>query len=295
MASQPLKLPVDLPELDVPAGYLSVIPSPSVHASVNTFRFYVLQERQGILVSPIASASFSVSPPSATYNPSTLARDPIPPSRYLRLLRKHLNNSPDDVQLSLRSIQNPTRSGELLPLWAITVWEEVSALRDSQDAWNNAHSWIKGLQATQQHEDHTCAAFLHFTGLGWNAPLTNYGLKGVTTLALSQFLSDGRINDEGIDLMVHSLSSKDTLPSDMFIAQLSLSNFISSIRGKNTPPSSSPSHIHQIEQRLPHVSELYFPSFYAEHQHWIAFKVDITRKEVTYSGFRSHSVRISIS
>jgi len=97
MTSQPLELPVNLVELDVPAGYLSIIPSLSVHTSANTFRFYVLQERQGTLVFPAASTLFSTAPPSATYDPSLLARDLIPPSKYLQTLKKHLDSLSDDV------------------------------------------------------------------------------------------------------------------------------------------------------------------------------------------------------
>lgn len=239
-----------------------------------------------MLVFPSVSASFSRLPPSPAYNPSVLAKDPIPPSGYLRLLKKHLDNLSDNVRLSLRSIENPARSGELLPLWAVTVWDKVSALRDSQDVWNNAYSWVNSLQATQEHGDHTCAAFAHFSILGWNAPLSHYGLWGLTTLALPQFLSDNRINEEAIDLMVHFLSSKSALPSDTLIAQLSLSRFISTIRTNGKPPSLSPRHIQHIEQQLSHISMLYFPSFYEEHKHWITFKVDVVRKEVTYSRSR---------
>jgi len=292
MASQSLQLSVDLQELNVPARYLSAIPSLSVHTPVSTFWFHVLQERQSTLIFPTALASFSKSPPSAAYNPSMLARDPIPPAKYLQLLKKHLDGLPDDTRLQLRSVCNPACSGELLPLWAVTVWDEVSTLRDSRDIWNNAHSWVKSLQATQQHENRTRAAFVHFTTLGWSAPLSHYGLKGITTLALPQFLSDNCINDEAIDLMAHLISSKNTLPSNVLIAPLSLSNFISSIHIKDALLSPSPSHIQQIEQQFPHISKLYFPSFYAEHRHWIAFKVDIVRKEVTYSRFRTSSVFI---
>ena len=99
--------------------------------------------------------------------------------------------------------------------------------------WNNAHSWIKMLQATQQHEDHTRTTFTHFTTLGWKAPLSHYALRGVTTLALPQFLSDNRINSEAIDLMAHFLSSKNSPLSNTLITRLPLSNFISSVYAKD--------------------------------------------------------------
>jgi len=186
------------------------------------------------------------------------------------------------------------RSGELLPLWAVTVWDAISTLRDSQDMWNNAYLWVKSLQATQEHEGHTHATLAHFATLSWNAPLSQCGLRGVTTLVLPQFLSDDRINKEAIDIMVHFLS-KRIPPPNTLVAQLSLSRFILSIHTKDTFPSPSPPHIQQIKQWLSHISELYFPLFYEEHKHWIAFKVDIARKEVTYGTLRSCFVSIGVS
>ena len=59
MVSQSLELLVDLPELDIPAGYLSVVPSLSVHTPANAFQFHVLQERQSALVLSTASTSLS--------------------------------------------------------------------------------------------------------------------------------------------------------------------------------------------------------------------------------------------
>lgn len=283
MDSQTLVLPVNLPELDVPAGYLSVIPSLSVHAPVGRFRFHVLQERRGVLVFPTASTSFSVSHPSATYNPSVLASDPIPSSGHLHHLNQHLAHLSETDQLAIRSVRNPARGEEFLPLWVITVWNEVSALRDSRDMWNNAYSWIERVQATREHSDHTRVASAHFKTLGWNAPILCYELKGVTTLALPQFLSDNCINDEAIDLMVHFLTSTNILPPDVLISQLSLSNFIASINTEDALLPPSPSHIQQIERQLSHASALYFVLFYAQHHHWIAFKVDISRREITYS------------
>ena len=285
MVSQSLELLVDLPELDIPAGYLSVVPSLSVHTPANAFRFHVLQERQSALVLSTASTSLSTSPPSATYDPSALARDPIPPPSHLRQLKKHILYLPERDRLMLRSIRNPIRSEELLPLWAVTVWDEVSALRDFRDMWNNAYSWIKDRQTTQQYDGDTREALACFSRIGWNAPLLHHGLRGVTTLALPQFLSNGRVNDEAIDLMVHFLSSKDTLPSNVLIARLSLSGFISSLGTENEPLPPSPPHIRQIEERLPHLSRLYLPLFYAQYSHWIAFEVDIAYRKVTYSMF----------
>ena len=69
MCSQPLELVVDLPELDIPDGYLAVIPSPNVHTPVNRFQFHILQPQLASLTFPSAAASFSAAPPSGTYEP----------------------------------------------------------------------------------------------------------------------------------------------------------------------------------------------------------------------------------
>jgi len=47
VASLPLELAVDIPGLEIPDHYLSVIPSSDIDTPVNRFRFHVLQEQNG--------------------------------------------------------------------------------------------------------------------------------------------------------------------------------------------------------------------------------------------------------
>ena len=90
MCSQPLELAVDLPGLDIPDVYLTVIPSPNAHTPVNRFWFHVLQPLSGSLAFLTASALLSTAPPLGTYNLGDLSKAPIPPASYLRSLKKHI-------------------------------------------------------------------------------------------------------------------------------------------------------------------------------------------------------------
>ena len=81
----PLELAADIPGLEIPECYLSVIPSLSANAPVNRFCFHVLQEQKGELVFPPAETSFSTSPPSGTCGLSELAKHPIPQPNTFRL------------------------------------------------------------------------------------------------------------------------------------------------------------------------------------------------------------------
>lgn len=153
MPSPPLTLAVDVPELDIPEHFLSVIPSSSVETPVSRFRLHVLQEQKSGLVFPSAGTSFSTSPPSGTYNLPDLAKDPIPPAQYLQSLKTHLNNSSDDARLAFRSIRNFANHEELLPLWVLTVWDEVSSLINSRNQWTRAYQWVKRLQATHREDE----------------------------------------------------------------------------------------------------------------------------------------------
>ena len=105
--------------------------------------------------------------------------------------------------------------------------------------WNNAYFWVKNLQTTQEREAHTLA---HFVTLSWNTPLSQYGLRGVSTLALPQFLCHNRINMEALDFMVHFLSKRMIAPSNTLVAQLYFSRFILTINTEDTLFSSSPPH-----------------------------------------------------
>ena len=285
MDSLCLELPVDVPELEIPRCYLSVIPSLAADTPVNRFRFHVLQERRSALVFPPAEASFSRLPPSGTYDLSNLARHPVPPARYLQSLKTYLNNSSNDTRLSLRSIHNPTNREELLPLWVLTVWHEVSLLIDSRNLWTQSHSWVERLQATQQEGEGTQLALSHFGVLGWSSRISLYGLQGMTNLSLAQLLSDNCVNDEAIDLMARFLSSNPTLPARILVLDLRLSNFLSTISSQDVLSRPSPPHIRKFENQLALANTLYFPSFHAKYNHWIAFRVDTLHSEVVYGAY----------
>ena len=288
MTSEPLELPSDSPLFDIPADHLPLIPSPNVHTSVKRFRFHVLQERKSLLVVPRGEDSFSRSPPLAAYNPSCLCTNPIPSPAHLRSLKRYLQSLSGEECLSLRSLRDPDGGKELLPLWVFTFWDEVSALQDSQDKWRQGFSWLDSIGPARQANEPVYAAFSHLETLGWASPLNVYGLRGLSNLALAQFLSDGRINDEAIDLMAGYLSSLKALPPGVHVATLSLSNFISSIPSRDALVQPSPRHIQALEKKLAQADWLYFPSFYASQSHWIAFRVNIPRRDVTYG--TSHHV-----
>ena len=222
MCSHPLELVVDLPDLDVPDMYSTAIPSPNAHTPVNWFWFHVLQPCLNSLVFPTAAASLSTTPPSGTYNLCDLSKASIPPTKYLRSLKEHLiNTSNPDGHLSFRSVRNPANPEELLPLWVLTIWEEVSWLADSQEKLNASYSWVRSLQDMRHPDsDHTTATFSRLEVLGWNSPMSLYRLWGMTTLLLTQFLGDGRVNDEAINIMSRFLSAKPTLPCGILIADL---------------------------------------------------------------------------
>jgi hypothetical protein len=282
MTSELLELASDSPLFDIPVECLSLIPSPNVHTSVKKFRLHVLQERKNLLVVPKAEDSFSRSPTSATYNPSCLCTNQIPPAAYLRSLKRHLASLSNKDRLLLCSLRNPENSKELLPLWVFTFWDEVSTLRDSQDKWKHGFSWLNSISPSHQTGEPVHTAFTRLETLGWASPLELYGLQGLSNLTLAQFLSDGKINDEAIDLMAGYLSSLKILPPGVHVATLALSNFISSITSKDALAQPSPRHIQALEKKLARVDWLYFPSFYASQSHWIAFRVNIPRRDVTY-------------
>jgi hypothetical protein len=283
MTSQLLELPADIPGLEIPEDYLSVIASPDINIPVSRFRLHVLQEQKAALVFPPAETSFTTSPPSTTYNLSDLAKHPIPSAKHLRSLKTYLNNSSDDTRLSLRSIRNPSNREELLPLWVLTAWNEVSSLIDSRNKWAQSCLWVQHLRDT--HQEGTQLASTHFRMLGWGSELPLYGLRGITTLSLAQFLGDNRINGEAIDLMSRFLSHSPARPAGVLVFDLRLSNFLSTICSQEAFDRPSPPHIEELEHQLTQANAFYFPLFHASCEHWVAFKVDRCRREIVYGTF----------
>lgn len=282
MSTQPLELEVDLPSLDIPDAYSTVIPSPNAHMTVNRFRFHVLQPLSSSLVFPTAAASLSTAPPSSTYNLCNLSKAPIPPASYLKSLKAYLLKSSTKDRISLRSVRNPTNIKELLPLWVLTIWEEVSQLANAQDKWKASYSWVRGLQDARQASNHTATTIAHLEVLGWNSPISLYGLRGIKNLSLAQFLHDGKVNEDAIDLMSRFLAARLTLPDNTLIVDLRLPRFLSTW---NHTSRSTPPHICELEEQIHHAATLYFPMFYEEYDHWLAFKVDLLRREVVYGAF----------
>lgn len=283
MTSPPLELLADVPGLEIPEDYLSVIASPDVNIPVGRFRFHVLQEQKAALVFPPAETSFTTSPPSVTYNLSELAKHPIPSAKYLQFLNTYMNNSSNDTRLSLRSIRNPSNREELLPLWVLTVWDRVSSLIDSRNKWAQSCLWVERLRAI--HQEATQLASTHFRTLGWGSELPLYGLRGITNLSLAQFLSDNRINGEAIDLMSRFLLHSPARPAGVLVFDLRLSNFLSTVRSREAFDHPSPPHIEELEHQLTQANAFYFPLFHANCEHWVAFKVDTRRREIIYGMF----------
>ena len=162
----PLELPPDSPLFDIPVDCLPLIPSPNIHTPVKKFRLHVLQERKNLLVVPSAEDSFSRLPASTTFDPSCLCINPIPPTAYLRSLKKYLRKLSSEDYLSLRSLRAPENSGELLPLWVFTFWNEVSTLQDSQDKWKQGISWLDSVSVARQADEPVNTAFTHLEILG---------------------------------------------------------------------------------------------------------------------------------
>ena len=244
MASLPLELPVDIPGLEILSWCQSLVPSLAVDTPVDSFCFHILQEQKGGLVFPPAETSFSTLPPSDTYNLSNLAKDPIPPTEYLQLLKMCLNNLSDNNCLSLRLIHNSTSNHEeRLPLWVLTLWDAISSLISSRNRWAQSYSWVRRLQNSHQEGEGTRLALEYFKILGWGSKISLYGLQGVMNLSLTQFLSDNCINGDAIDLMAHQLTLHPTLPEGVIIFNLRLLNFLSMIGSQADLEHPSPGHI----------------------------------------------------
>ena len=225
-----------------------------------------------------AEASFSALPPSETRNLFLFAAYSIPPAEYLC-------NSPDDVRLAFRSIHNPTNRDELLPLWILTFWDEVASLINSHNRWARSNLWVARLRESRQEVEAAHPALNHLDVLGWGSHMSLYGLRGKTNLSLAQFLSDDRIDGGAIDLMAHFLSSSPTLPARVLVFDLRLSDFLSKVDFRDALHHTSPPHIRDLEDKLFWADVFYFHSSYEKNDHWIVFKVDALRKEVTYGMF----------
>ena len=115
---EPLELMEDLPDLNIPDAYLTVIPSSDIHTPANQFRLYVFPPWLSSPEFPSDDVSLSAAPPQVTCNPDGLSKAPIPPASYLRPLKARLVNLTPDDRPFLRLVT-------IMSLEEVIVLEEV--------------------------------------------------------------------------------------------------------------------------------------------------------------------------
>ena len=147
----------------LPVRYPIII---GTNTPVSRFRLHTLQEQKDGLVFPLAEISFSTSPPSWACDLFKLARHYPPSKAHSATQEDKPRQLTDDVRLAFRSIHNPTNHEELLPLWVLTVWDNVSSPIGSLNRWSRYYSWVKRLRATRREGESTRLALTHFEVLG---------------------------------------------------------------------------------------------------------------------------------
>ena len=88
---------------------------------------------------PPAETSFNTLPPSGTYSLSELAKHPIPPAKYLRSLKEHVENLPNDTRLTFELGRSVLSTGvRMLEFVEKRGWKTV----EEEDVDTDEQRWV---------------------------------------------------------------------------------------------------------------------------------------------------------
>lgn len=201
-----------------------------------------------------------------------------PPSVILELL-EHLPRALLDGCKSIRDTSNhKVRS----PIWIIQYWHQAQDFLKHQDRWRTCYKWLE----THKYAEDCFATFdtatLLLQNLSWNAPLTN---PGTTTSLFSKFLSDERLCDESMHLMVQHINyayriSPGSLPSITAVDR-EFTLAICSVTNEKTYQHPSRKVLTAYEDQKTN-RILYFPFFVPDIKHWIAFCINFSQHRFCY-------------
>jgi hypothetical protein len=123
--------------------------------------------------------------------------------------------------------------------------------------------------------------------MAWNANFGHPGAgTGSTTLVLSWLLSDKEICDNLINIMFHQLAGcveeADNIEQTVHVKTLHFMFDINKAKEKKDHEKPLTKLLHCIKAIVKFKKCVYFPHYWAAHHHWLVFRLDLEKKELSY-------------
>jgi hypothetical protein len=247
---------------------------------VMTFIMTKLPSRRSALLAVETRNCFRSELPSE--NPGCLLLRNIPSQHFLQDAKLNFNQRILD---GARSFQDPDYKGGPLPLWTINFWTQMNGILDAQKMWQTADKWL------MNHTDNSarrtvidkCRQYL--ANIGWN---TRLGRTRLTDLA--PILGDTMTTGAVVDLLVESLSleiSQNNTATEFGIVGLTFMDMVAKgwkTRGKDLELVLNRGILMMVEDWIKTGKRriLLFPVHLQAEQHYVGFKIDFRKREISY-------------
>lgn len=210
---------------------------------------------------------------------------PIPSQVFVEKIKEAFGQAILDGK---ESVQDPSFPNSRLPLWSVQFWVKAHEINDSQHRWKTSLAWLMTNFAAGDEEFRNVTR-RRLLALRWNERTNIPGAGNLTTtLVFALLLSDDRMDDVLIDMMFSQLSERaerdPILDEFIIIETLRFMNDINkaiSMEDHNEPLTPF---LKRLEDRIRGTESdtLIFPAFLHVAKHWLAFKIDFRRLEVSY-------------
>ncbi|KAG1828582.1 hypothetical protein DFJ58DRAFT_849032 [Suillus subalutaceus] len=201
----------------------------------------------------------------------------IPPKPWVYSLRESLD---DAIREGKRSIVHPQLKDQPLPLWMLSLWEKLHAVRDAKMLWQNANRWLS--QKMYDCDMNPLSARQEMYRLPYHKKLAGQASTSLrSTSQLARFLSDDAwLSDSLVDMMIHS-TIRRLVPnqSNLVITDTELADAICMAKPNFD---SLPNAFKTLEQTLAEGKILFFPVCIPGMSHFVAFRIDFKRKTLRY-------------
>ncbi|KAG0694676.1 hypothetical protein DFH29DRAFT_880554 [Suillus ampliporus] len=238
------------------------------------------------------ASCFDTAPPFCQLHP----KQPIPPKMFVKRLQAAFYQAIRDGN---QSIHDPHYNDELLPLWVMSLWEQLHEVHTAKEEWKNATLWLYHemerwkksdcyMCKKMQNDSNNCLRVFHDTWeqlivLPYNKLVVGPVAMGLrTTLELAHFLSeDGWLSEPLVDMMIASTVSrlsKTYQESYILIADTSFSDAIHMV--KNESYCCGP--LKDIEESLKTCTVFLVPFHLPSVQHYVVLHIDFEEKSLCY-------------
>jgi hypothetical protein len=221
-------------------------------------------------------------------DPEDLDARVLPPLQFINNALEYFCQA---VSSGVESIEYPTYPGSRLPLWTISYTKTMYQLHDIQKRWRSGTEWVdKYLTQARSPQLLFETAHCYLNMVRWNEPTEIPGSgTGTTTHDFATYLSDDlRMNDSHINMMFSHLGEcveqDDTLDAIVVVETLRFMREINMATSADYFRSSPTRSMSRLEQRLElrGADTMIFPVFLESQSHWLTFKLDIEKYELSY-------------